>query len=230
MEGTYPVILEGREQGTIEVRQAGLLTEFRARCADPGTLVRLSLYGEREGYLGVMAPGPEGLELTRRLSRSALRDFPQQPRYAAPAGQRLPDAEEVYIIKEPKDEQKEKTENFSQESLEKTPENKVSIIQEEKKTDPDIIMQQEPKIVDINIDVISAEPVLETAAEEVDITNDTVWYAGPGGCLYGTGEGTNWLAVPAGEADPTGGRGLYREIQGRSYLLFRTGSQSAEKQ
>ena len=66
MEGNYPVILEGREQGMIEVRQEGLMTVFRARCADPGQLVRLSLYGEREGYLGVMAPGPEGLELEQR--------------------------------------------------------------------------------------------------------------------------------------------------------------------
>ena len=247
MEGNYPVILDGREQGTIEVRQEGLLTVFRARCADPGTLVRLSLYGEREGYLGVMVPGPEGLELTRRLSRAALADFPRQPRYAAPAGQSLPN--EIDIISEQPEETTIVEVDINKDQKDETPELEVDI-KEEQKEETESIKQidqcieevsiihdisnelsegfsENQETVDINIEVETALP-LESGAEEIDITNDTVWYAGPGGCLYSAGEGERWLAVPAtAEGDPTGGRGLYREIQGRSYLIFRIGTQTA---
>ena len=250
MEGNYPVILEGREQGMIEVRQEGLMTVFRARCADPGQLVRLSLYGEREGYLGVMAPGSEGLELERRLSRAALREFPRKPRYAAPAGAPLA-AEPDPDVSDGGD--------TAREPEKETPDTKINITktgETEDQEDPDggrkgneedtgvtITEFEEEKISDINdkqnnkVDIIiesaeelaSADPAETEEVGVVDITNDIVWYAGPGGCLYGAGAGGCWLAVPAAaEADPTGGRGLYREIQGRSYLLFRTGQRKAE--
>ena len=57
MDETYPIMIDGEHAGTLTVARRGLLTEFTARCADPGRLLRLSVYGGgREGYLGVMAP------------------------------------------------------------------------------------------------------------------------------------------------------------------------------
>lgn len=88
MEGTYPLLIDGRERGTLRVARRGALTLFEAEAEDPGGLLRLSVYGGgREGYLGVMSPAGEGrVALRRQLSRAALRGFPEEIEYAAPAG------------------------------------------------------------------------------------------------------------------------------------------------
>ena len=88
MDESYPIILSGQDPGSLRVLRRGLYTEFTAVCPDPGTIVRLSVYGEgREGYLGVMEPSDGMLRLTRRLSRRAMEGFPARIDYAAPAGQ-----------------------------------------------------------------------------------------------------------------------------------------------
>ncbi len=57
MSETYPVLINGEKKGTLTVSREGLTTRFDAKCEDPGTLVRLSVYGGgKEGYLGVMTP------------------------------------------------------------------------------------------------------------------------------------------------------------------------------
>ena len=57
MSETYPVLINGEKKGTLAISREGLTTRFDAKCEDPGTLVRLSVYGGgREGYLGVMTP------------------------------------------------------------------------------------------------------------------------------------------------------------------------------
>lgn len=88
MEGTYPLLIDGRESGELRVTRRGALTLFEAEAEDGGGILRLSVYGGgREGYLGVMSPSGEGrVALRRQLSRAALRDFPEQIEYAAPAG------------------------------------------------------------------------------------------------------------------------------------------------
>ncbi len=87
MTETYPLILNSETVGTLQVTKQGLLTEFRARCADPGQLVRLSVFGEgKEGYLGVMEPEGGELHLCRRLSRAAMEGFPEHISYASLAG------------------------------------------------------------------------------------------------------------------------------------------------
>jgi hypothetical protein len=63
------------------------MTVFEAGCEDTGKLLRLSVYGEREGYLGVMVPRDGRLYLKKSLSRAALRSFPQQITHAGPAGE-----------------------------------------------------------------------------------------------------------------------------------------------
>lgn len=88
MEGSCPVLFEGRECGSLRAYERGAMTVFEAEASDPGGVVRLSVYGGgREGYLGVMSPAGEGrIALRRSLSRSALRGFPERIEYAAPAG------------------------------------------------------------------------------------------------------------------------------------------------
>ncbi len=84
----YPLILDGKEIGTVCVHGEGGWTLFDA-CGEtvPG-IVRISVYGGgKEGYLGVLAPEDGGLALHRRFSRNAMRGFPEPIEYAGRAGQ-----------------------------------------------------------------------------------------------------------------------------------------------
>ena len=86
--GVYPIIDGGETVGELRVAQRGLMLSFEGSCPDAGEIMRLSVYGEREGYLGVMLPGPDSghLTISKRLSRAALRDFPSKIEYAGAAG------------------------------------------------------------------------------------------------------------------------------------------------
>ena len=89
MSETYPVLINGEKKGTLAVSREGLTTRFDAKCEDPGTLVRLSVYGSgREGYLGVMTPENGALTLHRKLTRAALAAFPAEIEFAAEAGRK----------------------------------------------------------------------------------------------------------------------------------------------
>lgn len=89
MSETYPVLINGEKKGTLAVSREGLTTRFDAKCEDPGTLVRLSVYGGgREGYLGVMTPENGVLTLHRKLTRAALAAFPVEIEFAAEAGRK----------------------------------------------------------------------------------------------------------------------------------------------
>ncbi len=78
-----PIYIDGNEEGTLTVERQGAVTVMRADMRDVGRVVRLSVYGEKSGYLGV--PEPEGgrLRLTRRISPMDMVRFPQRPQYAA---------------------------------------------------------------------------------------------------------------------------------------------------
>ncbi len=96
MSETYPIHIDGEKKGTLTVTEEGLSRVFRARCEDPGRLVRLSVYGEgREGYLGVMEPENGALSLCRKLSRTAAASFPERIEYAAEAGSAAPPRREA---------------------------------------------------------------------------------------------------------------------------------------
>ena len=87
MEERYPVRVDGRDAGVLTVSREGLWSVFSLRCADPGRLLRLSVYGDgAEGYLGV--PEPEGgeLRLVRRFSAAQTARLPGRIEYAGEAG------------------------------------------------------------------------------------------------------------------------------------------------
>lgn len=103
MEGSWPVMFGGREIGSLRAHERGAMTVFEAEAADPGGVLRLSVYGGgREGYLGVMSPAGEGrVALRRSLSRAALRGFPERIEYAAPSGEAAPAPEPEKPAPEP---------------------------------------------------------------------------------------------------------------------------------
>ncbi len=77
MEGTWPLILDGVECGSVTAERRGAYTVFTARALYTGGVKRISLYGGgAEGYLGVLAPDGDGVSLTRKLTRSAAGLFP----------------------------------------------------------------------------------------------------------------------------------------------------------
>lgn len=77
LTGSYPILLNRAEAGTLTVSQDGLFWVFDAKCAMQTDLIRLSVFGEGgEGYLGIMEPCGDSLVLTKRLSRAALAGFP----------------------------------------------------------------------------------------------------------------------------------------------------------
>ena len=87
MEGTWPLILDGVECGSVTAEKRGAYTLFTARALYTGEVKRISLYGGgAEGYLGVLSPDADGVSLTRKLTRSGMASFPERPEYAAEAG------------------------------------------------------------------------------------------------------------------------------------------------
>ncbi|MGM9592352.1 MAG: hypothetical protein ACI3VK_06535 [Oscillospiraceae bacterium] len=80
----YPIYINGNERGELRVYTEGLMTVFDARCDKAKGIVKLYIFGaEGKAYLGTMQPQGSGLRLVRRLSRAALRSFPDKPEYAA---------------------------------------------------------------------------------------------------------------------------------------------------
>ena len=94
LEGKYPIRVNGENIGTLEVSREGAYTLFRADCGMMQGIIRLSVYGgDKEGYLGVPAPVEGRLRLKKRLSRAAMRDFPQSIEEVGIAGRQAESVE-----------------------------------------------------------------------------------------------------------------------------------------
>ena len=78
-----PIYIDGNQEGTLTVERQGALTVMRADMRDVGRVVRLSVYGEKSGYLGVPEPSEGRLRLTRRFTNLDMLRFPQRIEYAA---------------------------------------------------------------------------------------------------------------------------------------------------
>ena len=88
-----PIYIDGKKQGSLTIEREGPVTVMTADMADVGRVVRLTVYGEKAGYLGIPEPSEGRLRLTRRLTPAQMRSFPQTPEYAAEGpmeGQKTP--------------------------------------------------------------------------------------------------------------------------------------------
>ena len=82
---SLPVYIEGKNCGTLDIHQDGLMTVFTARCgAERNGIVRLYLYGGgKSALLGTMRPNASGMGIVRRFSRTELKKLPENIEYAA---------------------------------------------------------------------------------------------------------------------------------------------------
>lgn len=70
MEGSCPVLFEGRECGSLRAYERGCLTVFEAEASGPGRRgAPLGLRRRREGYLGVSRPQGRGASRSGGASR-----------------------------------------------------------------------------------------------------------------------------------------------------------------
>lgn len=197
MLGTYPVMIDGAELGVLNVRQDGIMTVFEAQCADTGALVRLSVYGEKEGYLGVMLPNGNGqLTLHKRMSRAALQDFPATIQFAGLSGIESKLTRSVDTA----------------EPLQESPDACAEELPE-----PEQPEEAAP---------LCEMPMLETPDECHDKASpeavaEMQWRRGAGGALIGTQGNVRCLAVPlkSGVA-PVGGNFEKRRINNVEYAVF----------
>ena len=75
----YPLIIGGRQRGTLRMTQEGLYTIFEAELPHVHEgLYRIWLHGGgQSAYLGLMQPWSGGMYLRKKLSKNAMRSFPQ---------------------------------------------------------------------------------------------------------------------------------------------------------
>ena len=94
----YPVYIDGKRAGTLTVTwQEGAVT-LSASLKNPGRVVRLTVFGEREAYIGVPQPENGLLRLEKRLTGEAARSFPQKPAYAAEHKTELPAVKKLHVL------------------------------------------------------------------------------------------------------------------------------------
>ena len=87
ISGKYPIIIDGRETGELEVSREGLFWSFEGTSQMNDGIIRLSVFGEDgEGYLGVMEPQDMRLWLKKKLSRNATSGFPTRITHAGEPG------------------------------------------------------------------------------------------------------------------------------------------------
>lgn len=207
MEGTYPILIDGEERGTLTVMKSGLMTVFEAECEDTGGVLRLSVYGGSEGYLGVMAPVEGVLKLKKSMSRSALKLFPGEIIYAGPAGM-----EEITTFAEKNPEKPEKPEAPEEPEKPEVPETPEEPEKPEKLEKP-----EKPDGQEAPGKPEEPEACMEEAEEE-----DTIWHRGAGGALTSIDrEGNRRIAVPLQEGTkPIGRTYEIRAIEGVEYVVF----------
>ena len=214
MEEKYPLILDGETAGEVTVRREGAWTMFDVRCAPTPGILRVSVYGgDREGYLGVLAPEDGALTLHRRLSRSAMKEFPTVIEAAGRAGLGClapctPETAGSGAAEAPA----EQMEAATHEMISETPH----------ETEGAAPAEATPETPQNEMDAAKAEtkPEKETAPPDIE---DTYWYSSPDGALVCFDGENNLIALPVGDPRiPAGGGGWLRTVEGRDYMVYRT--------
>lgn len=81
----YPVYIDGKRCGELNVYADGLMTAFQVQCrVCPKKPVRLFVFGGNEPVLlGTLQPHGSGSRLIRRFSRAELKHMPESISFAA---------------------------------------------------------------------------------------------------------------------------------------------------
>jgi hypothetical protein len=191
----YPIIVDGRATGRLTVTPAGLVTVFEAQCEDTGKVLRLSVYGENEGYLGVMTPREGKLYLKKNLSRASMRGFPKQITHAGPAG--------------------EKPEQVKREEAENSPSPNREPV-----TNPAV--DAGGAAAEANREG-GGEKMLNAPQHGQEPGTDLLWYRTPDGTLFTKWEGRSFMAVPEAVRGLPMEKCLeHRPIEGQVYAVFET--------
>lgn len=197
MEERFPVIIDGENCGELFVGQDGLMTVFRAQCRDIGEVVRLSVYGECEGYLGVMVPENGCFCLKKSLSRSSMESFPKNITHAGRRG--------------------EPCVSFSEEEESEAP----GLCAEEYR---ECCEAEECENITESADkVCEAKPPEQMCSSEVTVPEGIInWRRDGTGALKAEGEdGRTLYALPAGTPGiPADKIWMTREIEGREYMIL----------
>ena len=194
MEGIYPIMIGGKEAGTLEIRQEDIRTAFHAVCDDPGRIVRLAVCGETVYYLGVMLPDQNGhIHLDKVRSKMEMKGFPMNVRYAAPEEECVPDGEAL--------------------SAEDAPEEHAQNVETEMNND-----ERCDAVPDAPSD---AEAECKEKDATQDDTDTIFWRKAAGGALAGSCGEMRFLAVPlkSGVA-PVGDNFVRRMIENTEYAVF----------
>lgn len=200
---TYPIRIYGRETGTLQVCQEGMYTVFRAVSECSGEVIRLCVFGGgKSGYLGVMVPDGNGCAtLTRRLSKSAMCNFPEVIEYAgmeAPGADVCTPCPELSCPLPPQPE-------------------------EPPRPEPDC---PEPPTPPVETPPEATEPDCpETCVKLPDVPqtaeDDILWYSCPDGTLTTFDGKRNLIALPADDVrTPRGAESTVRVIDGKEYIIF----------
>lgn len=78
-----PVYIDGERSGVMTVTETADGALVSARLRDPGRVVRLTVYGKGEMYLGIPEPAGGMLLLERRLDAGQAQLLPRNLAYAA---------------------------------------------------------------------------------------------------------------------------------------------------
>ena len=96
LDGTYPIIIDEKIVGKLNVYTKGASTCFEAVCGLLDGLVRISVYGGgAEGYLGVLVPEGAQMRLCKSFSRAALCAFPKEIESVERSGREQPEKQEA---------------------------------------------------------------------------------------------------------------------------------------
>lgn len=193
---TYPIRIYGRETGTLQVCQEGMYTVFRATSECSGELIRLCVFGGgKSGYLGVMVPDGNGCAtLTRRLSKSAMCDFPEVIEYA---GMEAP-GENVCVP---------------------CPEVSCPLPEPPECVCPEPDVPETPEEPPIEPTPTCPDNCPHSPPQEDE--EDILWFSCPDGTLTTFDGKRSLIAFPADSVHtPRGAEGTVRIIEGKQYIIF----------
>ena len=199
----YPLLIAGQKKGAVNVERDGLYTIFEAWTEENAELMRVWVYGGgKQGYLGVLQPWSGGMYLKRRMSRSELREFPENIEYAS------------------------NQDEHTGEDTEITPERQEKIIRREYRPEPVKAPEQAPEQ---NRSEPQAAGESGSAAETAHITppetansdsESLLWFKRPDGSLTAFDGRGSLIALPAELREETEGT-VMRYINGKEYMIFR---------